>query len=86
MLRISKVTSQKCGGWRDACGVHMQGFGLLLGADVAYSLKALPSLFRTASLLLSKQPGAVFLLGYVSRCPLQSTSCPANQSILVLLI
>ena len=44
-----------------------QGFELLLGSDVAYSLKALPSLFRAASLLLSKQSHSVFLLGYVSR-------------------
>ena len=47
---------------------RMQGFELLLGSDVAYSLKALPSLFKAASLLLSKQPHSVFLLGYVSRC------------------
>ncbi|KAK9905522.1 hypothetical protein WJX75_001518 [Coccomyxa subellipsoidea] len=46
---------------------NRQGFELLLGSDVAYSLKALPSLFRAASLLLSKQSHSVFLLGYVSR-------------------
>lgn len=44
-----------------------QGFDLLLGSDVAYSLKALPSLFKTATALLSKRPSSVFLLGYVSR-------------------
>ncbi len=48
-------------------GGQMQGFDLVLGSDVAYSLKALPSLFKAASLLLSKQPHSVFLLGYVSR-------------------
>ncbi|CAL8471924.1 g11466 [Coccomyxa elongata] len=46
---------------------NRQGFELLLGSDVAYSLKALPSLFKAASLLLSMQPHSVFLLGYVSR-------------------
>ena len=44
-----------------------QGFDLLLGSDVAYSLKALPSLFAAAAKLLSKKSGSVFLLGYVSR-------------------
>lgn len=45
-----------------------QGFDLLLGSDVAYSLKALPSLFAAAAKLLSRKPQSVFLLGYVSRC------------------
>ena len=45
----------------------MQGFDLLLGSDVAYSLKALPSLFKVAASLLSKRPSSVFILGYVSR-------------------
>ena len=45
----------------------MQGFDLLLGSDVAYSLKALPSLFKVAASLLSKRPSSCFILGYVSR-------------------
>ena len=44
-----------------------QGFDLLLGSDVAYRLKALPSLFKVAAALLSKRPSSVFMLGYVSR-------------------
>ena len=40
---------------------------MLLGSDVAYSLKALPSLFKTAAALLPKRPTSVFILGYVSR-------------------
>ena len=40
---------------------------MLLGSDVAYSLKALPSLFKTVAALLSKRPTSVFILGYVSR-------------------
>ena len=40
---------------------------MLLGSDVTYSLKALPSLFHTAAALLSKRPTSVFILGYVSR-------------------
>ena len=40
---------------------------MLLGSDVAYSLKALPSLFKTVAALLSKRPTSVFMLGYVSR-------------------
>ena len=49
----------------DSCAV--QGFDVLLGSDVAYSLKALPFLFKTAAALLSKRPSSVFVLGYVSR-------------------
>ena len=49
----------------DSC--DMQGFDVLLGSDVAYSLKALPFLFKVAASLLSKQPSSVFILGYVSR-------------------
>ncbi|CAL5220955.1 g3059 [Coccomyxa viridis] len=44
-----------------------QGFDVLLGSDVAYSLKALPHLFKVAASLLSKRPSSVFILGYVSR-------------------
>ena len=44
-----------------------QGFDVLLGSDVAFSLKALPALFEAAAKLLSKTPDSVFLLGYVSR-------------------
>ena len=46
---------------------------MLLGSDVAYSLKALPSLFRTAAALLSKRPTSVFMLGYVSRSDTSSS-------------
>ena len=45
----------------------MQGFNILLGSDVAYSLKALPSLFKVVASLLSKRSSSVFILGYVSR-------------------
>ena len=45
----------------------VQGFDVVLGADVCYSLKALPALFSVASQLLSKKPTSRFLLGYVSR-------------------
>lgn len=60
-----------------------QGFDLLLGSDVAYSLKALPSLFKAASLLLSKQPHSIFLLGYVSRSEARHTLShdPMHQQI-----
>ena len=60
-----------------------RGFDLLLGADVTYSLSALPALFSTAATLLrreeeeeeeeekeekeQKKPVPTFLLGYVSR-------------------
>ncbi|KAK9804741.1 hypothetical protein WJX72_002891 [[Myrmecia] bisecta] len=61
--------------WGDVEGIEavlaaapdQQGFDLVLGADVCYSVKALPSLFSTAARLLSPAPGALFLLGYVSR-------------------
>ncbi len=45
----------------------LQGFDIVLGADVCYSLKALPALFGVASQLLGDRPGCKFLLGYVSR-------------------
>ena len=59
----------------------MNGFDLLLGADVTYSHSALPALFSTAAMLLrereededegerkkEKPPVPTFLLGYVSR-------------------
>lgn len=45
----------------------MQGYDVVLGADVCYSLKALPALFSVASQLLCKKPTSRFLLGYVSR-------------------
>ncbi|DBA76415.1 TPA: hypothetical protein ACH3X1_010118 [Trebouxia sp. C0004] len=45
----------------------LQGFDVILAADVCYSLKALPALFGVASQLLSRRPGCKFLLGYVSR-------------------
>lgn len=57
-----------------------RGFDLLLGADVTYSLSALPALFATAAMLLkeeevgeeedkskNRKPAPTFLLGYVSR-------------------
>ncbi|KAK9818928.1 hypothetical protein WJX74_001925 [Apatococcus lobatus] len=44
-----------------------QGYDLVLGADVCYSLSALSSLFSTAAQLLSKGSASAFLLGYVSR-------------------
>ena len=50
---------------RQKCAV--KGFDLMLGSDVAYSLKALPALFRVAAALLSKRPSSAFILGYVSR-------------------
>ena len=46
---------------------------MLLGSDVAYSLKALPSLFKTVAALLSKRPTSVFILGYVSRSYIPSS-------------
>ena len=45
----------------------LQGFDIVLGADVCYSLKALPALFGVASQILGRRPGCKFLLGYVSR-------------------
>jgi hypothetical protein len=45
-----------------------QGYDLVLGADVCYSVKALPALFTAAAGLLARRPGAEFWLGYVSRC------------------
>ena len=45
----------------------VQGFDVVLGAVVCYSLTALPALFSVASQLLSKKPTSRFLLGYVSR-------------------
>lgn len=45
----------------------MQGFDIVLGADVCYSLKALPVLLGAAAQLLSPKSGSIFLLGYVSR-------------------
>lgn len=47
--------------------VAVQGYDILLGADVCYSLKALPNLFKAASQLLTHKKGSKFLLGYVSR-------------------
>ena len=51
------------------------GFPLLLGADVAYSLAALPDLFGAAAALLA--PGGAFLLGYVSRSGALDAAVPA---------
>ena len=46
----------------------MQGYGLVLGSDVCYSVRALPALFAAAARLLARRLGAEFWLGYVSRC------------------
>jgi len=51
------------------------GFGLILGADVTYSLAAVPALFATATALAS--PAAVFYLGYVSRSAALDRAGPA---------
>ena len=51
------------------------GFGLILGADVTYSLAAVPALFATATALAS--PAAVFYLGYVSRSAALDRAVPA---------
>ena len=45
-----------------------QGYDLVLGSDVCYSVRALPALFAAAARLLARRPGADFWLGYVSRC------------------
>lgn len=54
-----------------------QGFDLVLGSDVCYSVRALPALFAAAARLLARRPGAEFWLGYVSRCgALSAVSAP----------
>ena len=52
----------------------MQGYDLVLGSDVCYSVRALPALFAAAATLLARWPGAEFWLGYVSRCA-QCNTC-----------
>ena len=47
--------------------ISSQGYDIILGADVCYSLNALPALFGAAARLLNCRPGCTFLLGYVSR-------------------
>lgn len=47
--------------------ISLQGYDVILGADVCYSLNALPALFAVAARLLSCRPASRFLLGYVSR-------------------
>lgn len=47
--------------------ISLQGYDVILGADVCYSLNALPALFGVAARLLSCKSGSKFLLGYVSR-------------------
>lgn len=47
--------------------ISLQGYDVILGADVCYSLNALPALFAVAARLLNCRPSARFLLGYVSR-------------------
>ena len=45
----------------------LQGFKLVLGADVCYSLNMTPFMFAAAARLLERSLDAIFLLGYVSR-------------------
>ena len=52
----------------DTSHAGAQGYDLVLGSDVCYSIKALPALFAAAARLLARRPGAEFWLGYVSRC------------------
>ena len=59
-----------------------QGYGLVLGSDVCYSVKALPALFAAAARLLARRPGAEFWLGYVSRCA-QCNICTILPTVLV---
>lgn len=56
----------------DFCGLWKQGYQLLVGADVCYSVNALGPLFRAASALLAPSSDAFFLLAYVSRLALPS--------------
>lgn len=51
------------------------GWPVVLGADVAYSVAALPSLFGAARDVLA--PGGVVLIGYVSRSGLLDRGLPA---------
>ena len=44
-----------------------QGFNLILGADICYSIRALPYIFRALSILLARTEKSEGLLGYVSR-------------------
>ena len=53
------------------------GFDVLLGADVTYSLSAVPALFSTATALASKEGGSRFYLGYVSRSAALDRAVPA---------
>lgn len=46
----------------------LQGFDLMLGADICYSIKALPFIFRALGRLLARRKDSLGLLGYVSRC------------------
>lgn len=50
-----------------AASPDKQGYDTILGADVCYSLNALPALFGVAARLLHSGPGCRFLLGHVSR-------------------
>eukprot|EP00698_Gefionella_okellyi_P010172 TRINITY_DN2622_c0_g1_i1.p1 TRINITY_DN2622_c0_g1~~TRINITY_DN2622_c0_g1_i1.p1 ORF type:complete len:245 (-),score=35.73 TRINITY_DN2622_c0_g1_i1:17-751(-) len=43
------------------------GFDVVLAADVVYSPDYIEALFKTADDLLSKAPGAIFVLSYVNR-------------------
>lgn len=52
---------------RTSINSALQGFELLLGADLCYTLGALQKLFLTASQLLSRAQGSSFFMSYVSR-------------------
>ena len=45
----------------------LQGFNLVLGADICYGLKAVPFIFQTFAALLCQEQPSLGLLGYVSR-------------------
>ena len=72
-LPVQLPTSTKAAACPPACPAGgsresaVQGFPLLLGADVCYSLNQTPLLFSAAAGLLARTADARFLLGYVSR-------------------
>ena len=75
-------------GWGDGAGAAalvaatpaaaaVGGFPLVLGADVTYSLAAVPALFATAAALAVKNGPSVFYLGYVSRSAALDRAVPS---------
>ena len=46
---------------------NLQGFPLVLAADICYGLKAITYIFAAFATLLSTEQGSLGLLGYVSR-------------------